>query len=798
MDNKNQFSDINNEINIREEISRYISFWPYLLLVIFISIFSSFLFLRYTNFNYDTTTVIEILDESQNSEMALPTELTVFNRSMINLENEINRFNSNTLNELTVKKIKGNVLMFHVGRIKNKLVTTDNWYDDFKIDFNLNTDLISDKSNFVISSVDNKLLISMNDQNDELVYSIDFNSLSTLSKPHELPFELTIISDDNLDMERKLKLVPLDEMVATFKKNLNVSTIGKDSDQLSLTLTYENEKIAQDYLNTLVKTFDLDGIADRELEYTRTIEFVNQREVILRNNLNKIELKKQNYKQENNISDVSLDANNNINLKYTYNSEIFQIESQKQISEYLIELISKSDYGYIPINIGLENLDLNNMISEYNKMITERYRYLNESGLNNLLVKSLESQLKNLNQNISVSLVNFSNSLNLKLESYKLKESEFDNEYNRVPESEKTLRAIERELSIKEALYLLLLQKREEASINLAVVKPTIKIIDSAITNPFSISPNPVNVYFISFIFSILLFFTILYIRFFFDNKIHHRDQLMKLLDPDISIIGEIPYIRDLDAAENDSKYPGRSLIAESVRMLLSNLRFTAAINDSDNNDNTVIIFTSSIKGEGKTLASVNTAIALANDLKRNKKVILLGTDLRNPQIHKTFGVDKSQSGISELIYKSDSKNYQNYLKQFDNLDVLFSGAIPPNPTALLSTNEFKKLISKLRNDYDHVIIDSAPCLLVSDTFQYIDLADSVVYLFRANFTDYKITNFINETNSAKKIKNLNIVFNSVGNSASYGYKYGYQYGYQYGYKYGYNYGYGYGYSEDK
>jgi len=130
---------------------------------------------------------------------------------------------------------------------------------------------------------------------------------------------------------------------------------------------------------------------------------------------------------------------------------------------------------------------------------------------------------------------------------------------------------------------------------------------------------------------------------------------------------------------------------------------------------------------------------------------------------------------------------------KFENLDILFSGAIPHNPTALLSSNIFKNLLSLLKNDYDYIIIDSAPCLLVSDTFQFIEYADSVVYLFRANYTDSKIVEFINETYQSKKIKNFNIVINAVGNSASYGYKYGYQYGY----KYGYNYGYGYGYSAE-
>ena len=126
------------------------------------------------------------------------------------------------------------------------------------------------------------------------------------------------------------------------------------------------------------------------------------------------------------------------------------------------------------------------------------------------------------------------------------------------------------------------------------------------------------------------------------DNKIHHKDQLKKILNDNISIIAEIPYIKNIDSYKTD--YSSRSIIAESVRMLLSNLRFTSQINleyDNQSTQSQIILFTSSIKGEGKTLASVNTALSLANDLKKDKKVILLGTDLRNPQIHKAFGIEK-------------------------------------------------------------------------------------------------------------------------------------------------------------
>ena len=131
----------------------------------------------------------------------------------------------------------------------------------------------------------------------------------------------------------------------------------------------------------------------------------------------------------------------------------------------------------------------------------------------------------------------------------------------------------------------------------------------------------------------------------------------------------------------------------------------------------------------------------------------------------------------------------------------MLSGTIPPNPTELLTFDDrFSRLINILREEYEHIIIDSAPCLLVSDTYEIAKNVDNTLYVLRANYTDKNLVSYINENISTNKLKDACIILNAVGNSSKYGYKYGYQYGYQYGYKYSYNYGYGYGYgsSSDK
>ena len=158
---------------------------------------------------------------------------------------------------------------------------------------------------------------------------------------------------------------------------------------------------------------------------------------------------------------------------------------------------------------------------------------------------------------------------------------------------------------------------------------------------------------------------------------------------------------------------------------------------------------------------------------------------------------DKSLPGLSDYIYKDGSK-WADLIIKHNNLDILLSGTIPPNPSKILSSKKFNLFIEEIKNHYDYVVIDSAPCLLVSDTFDISKYVGTTLYIIRSNHSDISLTDFIYECYKNEKLTNLNLILNGVGTSAAYGYKYGYQYGYKYGYKYGYNYGYGYGYSEDK
>ena len=337
-------------------------------------------------------------------------------------------------------------------------------------------------------------------------------------------------------------------------------------------------------------------------------------------------------------------------------------------------------------------------------------------------------------------------------------------------------------------MYIILLQKREEAAVNLAIINPSIKMVDFAKSVDVPISPKHAIIYLAALLLGIGIPLGIIYIYFLMDTKIHSKKDVEAVVK-EIPVIAEIPHITD---DEKMVKNLDRSVLSEAFRMLRTNLNYLI----KNNKASQVIFTTSTIKGEGKTFVSMNLAITFST---LGKKVILVGADLRNPQLHKMLNISRHQKGVTNYLHDTVTQLddiIEKGAKYNLKLDFIFSGTIPPNPAELLSNGRFELLLEELKKEYDYVIVDTAPTLLVTDTTLIANLSDMMVFVIRANHTEKNLLHFINELQALKKIKNAGIVLNNIGQQKGYGYKYGY--GYSYSYKYNYGYGYGYGADQTK
>lgn len=778
-------------IDLKKEIYRYLRYWPYFLISLVLIFSLIYTYLRYQDLIYESSAKIQILDDSMDQDMALPTAMTIFNRSNVNLENDIYKLKSLNLIEKSVSKVNYNVEFHTSGIIKSFQNHRSDWLNSAKynIDF-LTNSMFLEKSEFIFNFEKNSFSVKVI-KDDIVIDEYNFR-LSTSEKKNNLPFIFEIFDESYeliADSEFYILVKSFDRTVNNLSKTLNIAKLGLDSELLIISMRHQNPTVSRELIDTLIDEFDRDGVNDRQLVYQRTIDFVDSRFELLESELNEIEFNKENFKVQNELSYIESDATISSQQKTIYSEELFNYDSQLELLNILYDEINNNENEFIPINIGIENSEINILILKYNELMSTKLKLNYSAGANNVILKNVNKELSTVKLNINASINTYENTIKSKIKVLTSRKNSYDYDFSNLPKNERLLRKIEREQNIKESLFLLLLQKREEASINYAVTKPSIKIIDKATTSFPHIYPNHATMYLFAFIISLFLPFMILFFKFYFDNKLHVRDDITSKID--IPIIAEIPFLKkeniinDIHKLKSDS----RDVLTESIRMLNANLKFRF-IDKKDKSAKTLLV-TSSIKGEGKTIVSISLSKVLSFS---SDKVILIGGDLRNPQLHKYFKKNKSNLlGLSDFISRADLK-WRDLIAKSGNLDVLFSGTIPPNPTELLNSDKFKDLMIEAKNEYDYVIIDSAPCLLVSDTLQISKLTDGAIYLVRSNYTEKSLLNFISELSEENRLKNINIVFNSVGSSK----QYGYDYGYKYGYKYSYNYGYGYGYSADK
>jgi tyrosine-protein kinase Etk/Wzc len=774
----NIYSNNEEEFNFGEIFFRYLIFWKWFFLCVIISLVAAFLYLRYTAKVYQTSAKIKILDDSKGGS-PLPELSMMFPTNRINLDNEMEILKSHRLIERVEEDLDLNTAYYVVGNV----IEIELWE---KVPFKVEWRGSADRSK--VNSIGFYLKL----QEDGYFFGDEMNPSGSLCKygqnysirGNKFVVKLNMDSEEiNENSSYHVVRSKSSDVVGRLSKAINVQVSG-GSEVLILTLKGTNTSKSEDILNTIIDKFNEDGVNDRQLVSQRTIDFVNERFVYLSYELDSIENKKESFKKTNDLSYLEADASQTAAKKGTAESEYFALQTQLSLSN-LIEETLKKDKGFslLPL-FGLENSKINALIEEYNRAVLQQSKLMVSAGEGNPVVLELTNQLAELKDNMLSSTDVLQEQLSVTLEKIDELKTKATQVFRKIPEKEKILRAIERQQAIKESLYIFLLQKREEASVSKAITTPSVKVVDYAITNRLPISPRSLFIYTNALIIGLVVPFGVIFIILLLDTKIHGKQDFEKYSSK-IPVVAEIPFIQEDNRIikEND-----RSILAEAFRILRTNVIYLLPL---DKGATAKVIYTSSsIKGEGKTFVSLNLALTYAS---LGKKTLLLGSDLRNPQIHKYFNMDKSRLGLSNFLYdvSIDWKTLIN-TSLIDNeyFDVILAGAVPPNPAELLSNGRFEILLNLLKTEYDYIIVDTAPTILVTDTLLISQLADVTVYITRANHTDKKLLTYSKELDEMGKMKNMSYVINNAEGVNAYGYSYGYGYGY--------NYGYGYGYGADK
>lgn len=770
-----------NSFDFFEHFFFYLRYWHYFLLSSVLCFFIVKYYLNHTVAIYETKAKVKIIDDSKNGFSLPNSPIALFSKNKVNLDNEIEVIRSYRLLEQVCKSLNLNTQYYYFGYLNNVEIWKNR---PFAINWLADASKMDSKSiSFEIEIANGGYKII----NSPTIPSTKIHRFNSVQYINDIPYKLSLQIGTKLNSIDGRKFLIVHTSIASAVSNLmgslSVVNSNKNSDILIISLNGTNIDKSEVILNEIIRQFDVDGLNDRRLVSQRTIDFVNQRFKSLEKQLDSVETNKANYKRNNQLTFITADASTATLGKVSSTSDVFDVETQIALAKVLEQTI-KTDkkLNLLPANIGLTNSSINELISDFNAAVLERERLSVSGGANNPGIQFLNNKLASLKLNTLESIKAYQKELEVSLAKNNYIKKSSDDKFSSIPNNEKVLRGIERQQNIKETLYLLLLQKREEAAINVAITSSSLKVIDYAISGRSPVSPKRETFYLVAILIGLLIPFLILYLNLVLDDKLHTKDDILKLTKNKV-ILSEIPHI---DSDNRITSSNDRSILGESFRILRTNLTYIFPL-QTDKQAQTIMV-TSTIKGEGKTFTALNLSISFSI---MNKKVLLIGADMRNPQLHNYLSVKKNDLGLQDYLHNIDVDWHNVILKSQinDDIDIILSGKIPPNPAELLSNGRLERLISEAKKEYDYIIIDTAPTLLVTDTLIISQLVDTTLYVVRADYTPKKILEFSVNLSDKGKLKNMAYVINNVGSNYNYSYSYGYNYKYNYSYGYGYGYG---------
>jgi capsular exopolysaccharide synthesis family protein len=766
---------VDDTINIRAEIEKYLLYWKWFAVGIILALIAAYSYLRYTTPQYNASAIILIKDDKKSgasAELAAFEDLGILGSSGQNIDNEIEIIKSRKIIGNVIKNLDLNISYFSKGRIKEtdiygktplKLVfSKKNKNEDFyKLDtvFSIlkkndnEFDLISESGNRISSHFFGKEINS---------------SIGTFKITH------SNLKDKNESNNSTIKIViqPLNKLIDKYKKNVNVSPVNKKSSVVSLSINDAVRKKAEQFLDSLVSSYNRDAIIDKSLVSQKTKTFIDDRLKLVKKDFDDVNLELKNFKTTNEVTNIEAESELILKSIDDVRNKIIDVNIQLAlVSSLYDELINNSkDNNLLPPNLGLENVSIASSILQYNKLIQKRVRLLRTAGKSNPTVINVTNEIIGLKSSLTKSLENSRKGLDLTLKELISEDNKIKAKISGIPIQELELGKIKLKQEITSGLYSYLLKKKEETDISLAVTVANAKIIDTAYSSELPVSPRRSVILLAALLLGGVIPFIIIYIINLFDTKIHNKADIEENLS--------IPFLGDVPKSESKEKIvigsDARSSTAEAFRLIRTNLDFMLT---NIKGKNKTIFVTSTTSGEGKSFISINVAASLALS---GKKVLLMGMDLRAPKVTEYLGIP-DRKGVTNYI-TDDDLDLENLIFNIDdvkNLDIISSGVVPPNPAELLMTKRTENLFNIIKEEYDYVVVDTAPVNLVTDTLLISKYADMFIYIARANYLDKRLLAVPQTLYNEKRLPNMAMVLNDTDPKRSYGYGYG---GYGYGY----------------
>ena len=562
--------------------------------------------------------------------------------------------------------------------------------------------------------------------------------------------------------------LPMLPLIGSYKKNIIAAPVRKESNIITISTTTDMPTRGRDFIRKQIEYYNMDAVLDKNIMASNTAAFIEERLRLIEQELAVAEKDVAQYKQRYDIVDLESEAILALQEGAEYKKQVAEIETQLNLVGYIAEYVSDETKknNLIPANIGVEDIALISLISEYNQLMLDRMRVRRTASDSNPVLNQMESQLTAMRENIITTISSLTSTLTIAKQDIEKRQGTINTQRNNLPDQEQEFIEVMRNKVLKEELYLFLYKQREENALTLASTVTPAKVVNTPQMNPTPVAPRLSIIGIFCLILGVMLPLAVMIMYDIMNNRISDEArELERRLK--IPLGGSL--VKNHHGGHIAVREGENSVSAELFRTLRTNLRFMQPKDVKC----PVILVTSSVNGEGKSYVATNLAISLTL---LGKRVALVGLDIRKPTLAAYMNLP-SQGCLTSYVAE-DAYTMEDLIvpSGIANLDVLPSGVVPPNPSELLQSEKLDQLFVELRQNYDYVIVDSAPVALVGDSYLLHRLVDMTIFVTRANYTAYDLIEFINQTHMQQRLPKMVAVLNGV-DAKKIGYGYGYGYG---------------------
>lgn len=713
---------------------------------------------------YSTYASIEIQDTKRN--IFRPEQVDIFAGEIgsgLGIDNEIEILQSRELLLKLMSVMPLNMRYFQQGTIKDTELYNDRPFDlrmsDISGDFNENIVFeieIIDKNSYRIHADVAK------NSTKPLEIDGEYKFGQTVKTPY---FAFTLKATKVLGLENRSYKITYQHNKNSFidgfiRPNLSVAQISKQASIVKISFEDAIPQRGVDIVNNLVKVYFDQKLGFQREEVEKKLKFVNDQLAITHNNLSESQVAIKDFKQSNTVATIPNSASTLLTTLVDIDTQIAGTDMKLSVLEGLIKQMGTAS-GATSISVdalGASGSSMNSIITALQQKSAARNALLAEYTDKHPDVVELSNEIRSLESSLRGSVKSLYNSVQKQKADLIATKNKYESSLSGMPSTELGLMNLSRNFEVNQKMYSYLLEKKAEFEIMNAATISKNRILDNAIIYPQPVKPKRSLIMMVGLILGLILGLFAAFIKEFFNNKIITPEDVERITD--IPMYGVVPENKHEETA-----------FTESLNMIRTNMEFISSGDKSK-----VIMISSNIPEEGKTTIAANLSRTLA---KGNKKVVLLDLDLRKSKLLREFSGVNVKDGVSSiLIGKASIDDAMIHIEE--NLDVVFAGKVPPNPSELLLSPNIEKIINELKNRYDYVIIDTAPIGLVTDTMILLKkhIHDLFLVVLKSEFTDKALLANFNKMAHKHHLHSVGLILNGMKISQANYYGYGYGYGY--------------------